>query len=55
MTGGDAMKKYLEWVVIVVCVFVIFRLMAGTFPHWRSMLADLTYNTNALLTMIGGG
>jgi len=48
------MKKYLEWAVIVICVFMIYRLVSETYPHWSNMWSDLKYNLNALLDAIGG-
>lgn len=47
-------KKWLEWIVIVVCVFMLFRIMVGTFPHWRSMVSDVQYHFGAFLSTLGG-
>lgn len=49
------MKKYLEWLVIVLCVFILYRLVTDTWPHWQSMWNDVEYNLNKALIMLGGG
>ena len=48
------MKKYLGWLVIIVCVFMLIRLVVGVAPHWRSMVSDVQYNVGSFLAILGG-